>query len=102
MSYYICKHCGQPEHIFGEGGAERLGQKLKAPVLARIPLDPAVRSGSDGGSPVVLAAPDSPSGKALRQAAESVLSRIAALPEHQVEKPGYIHDHDPELRFVNS
>ncbi|HED65329.1 MAG TPA: MRP family ATP-binding protein [Planctomycetes bacterium] len=46
-------------HVFGAGGAERLAQKYEFPVLARLPLNPAVRAGGDGGDPVTVAAPDS-------------------------------------------
>lgn len=81
MSYYICSHCGEAESIFGEGAGEQLSQKLNVPLLSRVPLDPAVRVGGDGGIPVVLAAPASPAAKAFYQATEVLIGRInSSLP----------------------
>jgi ATP-binding protein involved in chromosome partitioning len=97
MSYYICPHCGQPEAIFGEGGGERLSQKLETTLLAKVPLDPAVRIGGDGGLPVVLAAPRSPVGQALREAAEAVAARVKALPPRPVPVS---YAPDPDLRIL--
>ncbi|MCI0394808.1 MAG: Mrp/NBP35 family ATP-binding protein [Chloroflexi bacterium] len=95
MSYYVCPHCGQAEPIFGEGAGEQLSRQLNAPLLSRVPLDPAVRAGGDGGLPVVLAAPASPAGKALHQAADVLISGINAsrsqpasitnLPQHTIK-----------------
>jgi len=97
MSYYVCPHCGQPDHIFGEGGGERLSEKLATTVLARVPLDRAVRVSGDAGLPVVLGNSDSPSGQALRQAAEAVVARVSALPPHP--SPTRFKS-DPDLRII--
>ncbi|HET7089447.1 MAG TPA: Mrp/NBP35 family ATP-binding protein [Anaerolineae bacterium] len=99
MSYYICPHCGKPESIFGEGGGERLSQRLGTTLLARVPLDPAVRSGGDSGHPVVLDA-GSPAGQALRQAAQMIVEKIeTAQPSRRPEPARFVPD--PELRIVN-
>jgi ATP-binding protein involved in chromosome partitioning len=99
MSYYICPHCGKPEAIFGEGGGERLSQRLGTTLLARVPLDPAVRSGGDSGYPVVLDA-GSPAGQALRQAAQMIVEKIeTAQPPRRPEPARFVPD--PELRIVN-
>jgi ATP-binding protein involved in chromosome partitioning len=97
MSYYLCPHCGQEEAIFGPGG-ERLSQKLGLPLLGRVPLDPRVHSGGDTGQPVVLSAPDSPAGRALRQAAETVAAALRRVPSPSPASPGYkIY---PELKLI--
>lgn len=75
MSYFKCPDCGGDHEIFGRGGAEALAAELGAPVLARIPLEPGVRQGGDAGRPVVLAAPDSASAEAFREAARAVAGR---------------------------
>jgi ATP-binding protein involved in chromosome partitioning len=98
MSYYVCPHCGQPDHIFGDGGGQRICEKLGTTLLARIPLDRAVRVSGDGGLPVVLAAPDSPSGQVLRQAVETIAIRVkelAPLPHPIRFTP------DPDLRIIS-
>ena len=54
MSVYICRGCGKRHAIFGEEGGLRLAEKEKVPLLARIPLDPALMEASDRGRPAVL------------------------------------------------
>jgi ATP-binding protein involved in chromosome partitioning len=94
MSYYICPGCGQVEAIFGEGGGERLSQQIGVPLLAQIPLDPAVRMGGDAGQPVVLAAPDSPVGRALWEATRALTERVAAMPPPPAVRPAFVTDPD--------
>jgi ATP-binding protein involved in chromosome partitioning len=98
MSYYICRQCGKPEPIFGEGGGERLSQKLGTALVAQVPLDPAIRLSGDGGLPIVLSAPDSTSSNAFRQAAEAVVAKVSALPARPVPVS---YAPDPELRIIN-
>lgn len=98
MSYYICPHCGQAEAIFGKEGGQRLSQKLGVPLLGQIPLDPAVHRSGDSGQPIVLSAPQSPAGQALRQVAETILSSLQALPPPKTDSPGYTVY--PELKII--
>ena len=57
MSFYECTECGHIEHIFGAGGGERTAEALEIPFLGSIPIDPAIVTGGDAGSPVVLDSP---------------------------------------------
>ncbi|HEU5222174.1 MAG TPA: P-loop NTPase [Candidatus Lumbricidophila sp.] len=67
--------------IFGAGGgaevATRLsvGQDAPVPVLGSIPLSPALRAAADAGEPVVLADPDDPAARVIREIAERLASR---------------------------
>ena len=79
MSGLSCPHCGEIVDVFGSGGGERLAAEMKLPFLGRVPLDPAVRTAGDEGRPTVLAAPDSASGKALREVARVVEKALGAL-----------------------
>jgi len=79
MSGLVCPHCGEPIDVFGSGGGERLAAELELPFLGRVPLDPAVRTAGDAGSPTVVSAPDSPAGTALRGIADRVLATLSAL-----------------------
>ncbi len=83
MSYYVCPHCGEREAIFGEGGGELAAETLGVPLLAKIPLIPAVRRGGDAGIPIVVSDPDSPAGESLRQAARKLATATRTL----VKKP---------------
>lgn len=45
--------------IFGSGGGQTLADQVDVPLLAKIPLVPAMREGSDVGDPIVVSQPDS-------------------------------------------
>ena len=66
---------GTRQFLFGEGGGQQLAEELGVPLLAQIPLDPALREGGDAGQPIVEAAPDSEVGKAFTELAQAIVSR---------------------------
>ena len=72
MSWFICPHCGEREAIFGEGGGQQAAGHLDVPLMAQVPLMPAMREGGDTGAPIVISHPDSPAALALREAATAV------------------------------
>ena len=74
MAGYVCPSCGTTDAIFGEGGGDRLAAAFDIPLLARIPLVPAVRVGGDAGHPIVVADPHSPVSQAFRELAHRVLA----------------------------
>jgi ATP-binding protein involved in chromosome partitioning len=49
------------------------------PLLGQIPLDPELVAAGDGGTPIVLGAPDSPVAKELRGVADALSSRRRGL-----------------------
>jgi ATP-binding protein involved in chromosome partitioning len=59
MAGFTCPHCGQTTNIFGHGGAEREARALRVPLLARIPLVPALVEASDAGDPTSAIEADS-------------------------------------------
>jgi ATP-binding protein involved in chromosome partitioning len=72
MSWFVCPHCGEREQLFGEGGGQVVADTIGVPLLAQVPLLPAVRVGSDTGMPIVVSDPASPAAVALREAADAV------------------------------
>ena len=48
-SYFRCPDCGKQLHIFGESGLEAVAGELGLPILARLPIDPAVAQAFDHG-----------------------------------------------------
>jgi ATP-binding protein involved in chromosome partitioning len=54
MSGFTCEH-GDTYELFGSGGGQRLADEIGAPLLGRIPLEPAVSTGGDEGKPAALA-----------------------------------------------
>ncbi len=69
-------------HIFGAGGAERLAARYGFPLLGRVPLDPTVRVGGDGGDPVIVSDPGHPVSRAFSDIAGKLAQRIA-IREHR-------------------
>ncbi|HEY7668789.1 MAG TPA: Mrp/NBP35 family ATP-binding protein [Actinomycetota bacterium] len=72
MSYYVCPHCGERDDIFGTGGGREAAETLGVPLMAQVPLIPAVRAGGDTGTPIVVSDPDSAASIALVEAARAV------------------------------
>jgi ATP-binding protein involved in chromosome partitioning len=87
MSHATCR-CGEVTHPFGEGGGRRLSEEVDAPLLARVPLDPAMRSAEERGVPVVADAPGSEGAGAFRSLAEELPERLAQLPRPSVGRDG--------------
>ena len=54
MSYYVCRHCGQREEIFDNGGGRRAAEELGVPFLGEIPIYTSIRVSGDAGKPAVL------------------------------------------------
>ncbi len=69
-------------HVFGAGGAERLAEKYGFPVIGRVPLNPAVRIGGDGGDPVIVTDPDSVVAREFAEIAGRFAQRLA-IQEHR-------------------
>jgi ATP-binding protein involved in chromosome partitioning len=77
MSYFLCPNCHERHDIFATGTAETRALAMGLPFLGAVPLHPDVRAGGDEGRPVVLSAPDSPYGSALRRIAGHLAQRVS-------------------------
>jgi Mrp family chromosome partitioning ATPase len=49
MSYVACPRCGEEIRLFGESRAQRAAEEMGAPLLASLPLDPALAALCDEG-----------------------------------------------------
>jgi len=76
MSYLICPHCNQRVDVFSTGGGERTAREMQVNFLGALPLDPAVRKGGDGGSPVALQNGNDSHGAVFRELAQRMIDRI--------------------------
>jgi ATP-binding protein involved in chromosome partitioning len=63
---------GTGQELFGAGGGDALAAEIGAPVLGRIPLDPALREAADAGLAVNEAAPGSEAAAAVEELAAAV------------------------------
>jgi ATP-binding protein involved in chromosome partitioning len=92
MSYFICRHCGEREEIFGHGGGKKTADRLGVPFLGEIPIDPKVVVGGDSGEPIVSLDPDSPATAAFVALAKHVSDAVRFRPP--ADFGGHDHDHD--------
>ena len=77
MSIHICSQCGHEEHVFGEGGGERMSADYEIEFLGALPLDMRIRKEADSGTPTVVAAPDSRIAEIYRDIARRVAVKVA-------------------------
>ncbi|MHB8512740.1 MAG: Mrp/NBP35 family ATP-binding protein [Actinomycetota bacterium] len=79
MSYFVCPTCDTQHRIFGEGGGKHLAASLGCELLGEIPIEEALREGSDDGMPIVVRKPDSASAIALEQIATRIAKRETSI-----------------------
>jgi ATP-binding protein involved in chromosome partitioning len=105
MSYYLCRHCGEREEIFGHGGGRRTAEMLGVPFLGEVPLDPKVVVGGDTGEPIVAAHPDSPAAMAFTELARQIVKQMEDGTAGHTHGPDdhhhHDHDHDHEHPHVH-
>ncbi len=68
---------GTRYELFGAGGGEELADELGVPLLARIPLVPALREGGDVGRPIVVDDPEGEVSEVFRALAERIDVELA-------------------------
>ena len=73
---------GTRYELFGSGGGQSLADDLGVPLMARIPLLPAMREGADEGRPVIEVAADSEAAAAFDDLAEAVIARRPRVRTH--------------------
>ena len=79
----MCPHCGESHRVdvFGSGGGAEVAGTLstrlgyEVPLLAEIPMDPALAAGGDLGVPLVATEPDRPAAAALIALAARLAAR---------------------------
>jgi len=86
MSIHICSKCGHEEHIFGQGGGERMGKDYDVDFLGSLPLEMAIREMTDTGKPTVVGAPDSRTAEIYRGIARRVAVKIAQKAKDMTSK----------------
>jgi ATP-binding protein involved in chromosome partitioning len=77
MSGHVCGHCGHVDHVFGSGGGARIAAEYDVRLLGELPLDARIREQTDGGTPTVVAAPQSTLAAAYRDTARRAAAALA-------------------------
>jgi ATP-binding protein involved in chromosome partitioning len=86
MSAFICDH-GDSYELFGSGGGAELAEDIGVPLLASVPLEPALASGGDNGDPVVLLG-QGPAAVALRALVGQIVEQVAPPRDSDVDMSG--------------
>lgn len=80
MSMHICSQCNHMEHIFGEGGGERIAREYATPLLGSLPLDSRIREQAGNGCPTVMAEPSGKLAASYREIARAMTAQLSQLP----------------------
>jgi ATP-binding protein involved in chromosome partitioning len=76
MSEFVAPD-GSRHAIFGSGGGQRLAKLTGAPLVAQLPIEPAVANAGDHGKPLVVEAPESPAAAAFGALAQQIVEQLA-------------------------
>lgn len=76
MAIHICSNCGHEEHVFGEGGGERIARDYQTELLGSLPLDLSIRADADRGKPSVAADPESVISQKYRAIARKLVVNV--------------------------
>jgi len=76
MSGFICPECSTESDIFGMGTTAPVAIEYDTELIARIPIEPAIRIGGDTGTPITYHKPDSETAKRYQEAASKLIAFI--------------------------
>jgi len=77
MAVHTCSQCGHQEHIFGEGGGQKVASEYQTEVLGSLPLSLDIREQMDSGKPSVVSEPEGSVATAYGQVACKVIALLA-------------------------
>jgi ATP-binding protein involved in chromosome partitioning len=83
MAMHTCSNCGHEEHIFGEGGGERIARDYQTELLGSLPLDLSIRADADQGKPSVAADPESGISQKYRAIARKLVANVQQYNSNQ-------------------
>ena len=86
MSTHICSECGHEEHIFGEGGGQRMAGDYDISFLGSLPLAMRIREDADNGKPTVVAEPDGAITHSYREIARNVAAKLSLQQKEYASK----------------
>jgi ATP-binding protein involved in chromosome partitioning len=86
MSIHICSNCGHEEHIFGEGGGQRMADQYDVDFLGALPLDIKIREEVDSGRPSVVADPEGRIAQIYREIARRTAAKLSLQSKNYAAK----------------
>jgi ATP-binding protein involved in chromosome partitioning len=87
MAIHTCSSCGHEEHIFGEGGGERIARDYQTELLGSLPLDLSIRADADRGKPSVAADPESAISQKYRAIAHKLITNVQQHNHNKLSLP---------------
>ena len=86
MSIHICSNCGHAEHIFGQGGGQKMCADYGVDFLGGLPLTMAIREQADSGRPTVVADPDGQIAGLYKEIARKLAIKVAEKAKDMTSK----------------
>lgn len=79
MAIHVCQNCGHTQHIFGEGGGQKMSGLYGVEYLGGLPLDIKIREQTDSGRPSVVAEPNSEIAEIYKAIARRLAIKISVM-----------------------
>ena len=86
MGLHICSQCGHEEHVFGEGGGNRIAENYQVRLLGSLPLDGRIREQCDAGRPAVVSDPEGRVSQIYSEIATGLMAGLEEKPGRQQPK----------------
>lgn len=77
MSWHECTQCHHREHLFGQGGGEKIANEFNTPLLGQIPLDARIGQLCEAGRPIVVEEPQGTISQIYLNIAEQTAAKLA-------------------------
>jgi Mrp family chromosome partitioning ATPase len=74
MSGFRCPDCGKVTPIFSQGGGRKMAEDMNVPFLGSVPIDPAVATGGDEGTPFVTRFAESETAKEFNKIIQPIMA----------------------------
>jgi ATP-binding protein involved in chromosome partitioning len=86
MSIYVCPNCDHQEHIFGQGGGQKMCTDYGIDFLGSLPLNLSIREQADSGRPTVVADPDGAISAIYKGIARKIAIQVAEMSKDMSSK----------------
>jgi ATP-binding protein involved in chromosome partitioning len=86
MSIYVCPNCNHQEHIFGQGGGQKMCEQYGVDFLGSLPLNLSIREQADSGKPTVAADPDGAISAIYKTIARKIAVQVAEMSKDMSSK----------------
>jgi ATP-binding protein involved in chromosome partitioning len=86
MSIYVCPNCNHQEHIFGQGGGQKMCDQYGVDFLGSLPLNLSIREQADSGKPTVAADPDGAISAIYKTIARKIAIQVADISKDMTSK----------------